>query len=574
MSNKDKINRLPILDVLSKLWYYKWTHYILQWKNIRMKDSAGKISDWWIGDIVKNKMFAKSWLKEWRFEWDILWIIKWARNCEVSEAFKWAEEAFDIKNDITPSDVNKMQEKWNKLDSLSPVQISYLWDRHIEYNEHLKRVVKDNSWPIAITINSEWWNIKAIQSRKIEKNVDKKFRYQIEKEWEDGSGIFTYFWNKESKVCFVVEGMTDFLTMVQFWVNVIWLVSATTWMQYLKAFHKRYELIYIPDNDEWGEDSVAALDNAEIRYGKYSLKDWYWDLNDFWCTLSEIWLSKNDFLKEIYEEADKPLDNIWLALRKAIRNRDIGSFLVWDKVFDDATWGVTPWSVMIINWLSWEGKTTTLDWIITSLMRHEKKMAFCSIDDDIGKMLWMFLWRHFHKDWKEEIYPNIEEYVREYWTEKFKNFLLYDDMNTLEQFSQIVEDEKIDVLIIDYIQVIEWLQWKDMQAKMLQAIRGLQRLSIDTHTAIICLSQVSKWEDQKPVLYRTPMESQYIKSAADTFINVGKYNWAHKIAFVKNKYWKSKYKNSEHDTYWDMKTWKISIFPAEFADENQDSRKI
>ena len=99
-----------------------------------------------------------------------------------------------------------------------------------------------------------------------------------------------------------------------------------------------------------------------------------------------------------------------------------------------------------------------------------------------------------------------------------------------------------------------------MQSKMLQAIRWLQRISIDKHTAVICLSQVSKWEDQKPVLYRTPMESQYIKSAGDTFINVWTYQWKHKIAFIKNKYWMSKYKNTEHDTAWDEKTGNISIF--------------
>ena len=562
MSNIDKINRLPLIDVLSKLWYHEWSHYIKKGKNLRMKDSDGKISDGWVGDIIHNKIFCRSWMKEGRFKWDIVSVIKWAKWIEAAEAINWAEKEFNIEKDVTQAKSNTMKQKWEEMSLLGDEETNYLSSRCIDYNSFLKPLVK--KWAkvdsISLAITSESWTIKAIQSRKII-DTDKKFRYQIEKEGDDWTGIFLSLPQKDKKICFVVEGMTDFLTLAQFWVNVIWLVSATAGINYLKAFDKKYNLIYIPDNCDSWVDSVVALQWADIKFGTYRL-DWHEDLNDFWNFVKPLGISPTGFLTELYEEAEKPLNNLQLALQKAVRNRDIWSWLIWDLIFDEATGWVTPWSVMIINWLSWEGKTTTLDWIITSLMNlHKKRIWFCSIDDDIGKMLAMFLWRHFWKDWRKEIYPDIEWYVKKYWEEKFDNFLMYDTINTLEWVEALIREEDIDVLVIDYIQVMEGLQGKSMQDKMLQAIRWLQRLSIDTHTAIICLSQVSKWEDQKRVLFRTPMESQYIKSASDTFINVGMFEWEHKIAFVKNIYWDSDYKNTEFSTHWDRESGKISIKP-------------
>lgn len=561
-SNIDKINSLPILEVLQKLWYYKWTHYIVQWDNIRMKDSKWKISDWWIWSINKNRLYCRSWMKDWRFEWDIIWVIRWAKNIEASDAISWAEEAFNIEKPKMEKTKNSLSLKWNEAPSITKEQIEYLSSRKIEANEHILKVFKNYKWAISTPIKSEWWYIKAIQWRKTW-DVDKKFRYQIEKEWDDWTGIFSYFPKPDNKTCFLVEGMTDFGTIVQAWVNVIWLVSATAGINYLKAFDKKYDIFYIPDNDESWDKSVQALRDAWIRFSKYDLNDW-WDvndLNDAWCMWIEYWLTISQFLKELYNNRERPPSNIDMALKRAIENRDMGSWKIWDKVFDLATWGIIPWSLMVINGFTWEGKTTTLDWIIKKLTEvHSKKVAYCSLDDDIGKMLAMFLWRKFKKDWQTQIYPDIEHYIKQYWVEKFDNLLLYDDMNTLKDFEEVVKSEEIDVLIIDFIQDIEWLPWNSPKEKMMNASTWLYRIAKDNRCAVIALSQASMGEVEKPVLKRNPNESFMIRAKADTFINVWVYNWKHKIWFVKNKYWSTKYKFTEHDTVWDESTWDISIF--------------
>ena len=563
-SNKDKINNIPILDVLSMLWYYENTHYVVQGDNIRMKDDKWKISDWWIWSKSKNRLYCRSGLKPWRFDWDIIWIVKWALGIDAWEAMSKLEEKFSIsKTPFTKPKESALSWKWNKAGSLSSEQIAYFEGRWIECNEHILKNFKNYNWAISTAIKSEWWVIKAIQWRKIW-DVDKKFRYQIEKDWDDWTGIFSYFPKPDSKVCFLVEGMTDFATIAQAWVNVIGLVSATAWIQYVKAFDKKYELFYIPDNDDSGHKSTEALDTADVRYSKYNLTDfaeWVEDLNDAWGIGKWCWLSITDFLKELYNWRERPPSNIDLAKRRAIENREMWRREIWEKTFDLATGWIIPWSLMVINGFTWEGKTTTLDWLIKKLTEvHAKKVAYCSLDDDIWKMLAMFLWRKFNKDWQKEVYPNVEKYVDEYGADKFDKFLLYDDVNTLQDFSELVSNEDIDVLVVDFIQDIEWLRWSSPKEKMIDASTWLYQIAKNKRCAVIALSQASMWETQKPVLQRNPNESFMIRAKADTFINVWVYGGKHKIAFVKNKYWSTKYKFTEHDTDWDEITGDIKIF--------------
>ena len=390
-----------------------------------------------------------------------------------------------------------------------------------------------------------------------------KYRFRIEKDKDnDWDWIFINIPNKEEKIIYIVEGLTDFWTLAQFWVNVIGLVSWLVWISFLKDFHKSYELIYISDNDETWEKSYKKLLDEWIKFHHYKIDiEDINDINDFRIYSSKMWLSWKEFLEEIYDNADRPLTNIQKAIMKAIENRTMWRRKIGDSVFDQATWGIIPWSLMIINWFTWEGKTTTLDWISKKLTEvHNRKVAYCSMDDDTGKMLAMFLWRKFNKDWNSEVYPNIEKYVKEYWEDKFNNFLFYDDIRTIDDFTELVEEEKIDVLIIDYIQIIQGLPWKDKKNQMIYASEQLQIIAKKYRCAVICLSQASMGEVNKPVIQRNPNESFMIRATADTFINVWVYEWKHKIWFVKNKYGSTKYKFTEHDTTWNEKTWDISIF--------------
>lgn len=563
-SNKDKINNIPIIEVLNKLWYYENTHFKIHWNNIRMFDNQWKQSDWWIGSISENRLFCKSWLKDWRFEWDVIWIIKWAKNIEAAEAIKWAEDAFNIEKVSMEPKSNKpsIWAKFNSLPELNEEQIEWLKGRWIEYNKHIKAVAKNNNWAISTAIKTEWWIIRWFQWRKIWANIDKKFRYQIEKWSEDW--IFSYLPLLEKKVIFVVEGMTDFYTLVQFWINVIWIVSATAWIQYLKSFDKKYELIYIPDNDEAWIKSIETFERAKINYWKYILSNFnenIGDLNDLWNWFIKSWEDKKAFLSELYEESEKPLTNIELALKDAIKRRVNKWIMTWEPTFDWATGWINLWTTILINWPSSQGKTTWAMWILMKMLKQGKRVWFFSMETSTWKMLAQILGFHFWKNWKKEIIPNIEKYLSDYWKENLSNLYLYNDRKKLDLIKETIIEEKLEIVFIDYAQLVQWLEGKAMKEKMDYYAREIQQIAQDTYTATISLSQVSKSESlNTPVIFRTPKEAWALMEASDTFINVWTYQWKHKVAFLKCKEWDDDAWHTEHDTDWDKATWEIKIF--------------
>jgi len=132
-SNLDKINNLPIVEVIAWLWYYENSHYIIKSWMIRMFDQKWQVSDWWIWDIKKNKFFARWWDKWYRFKWDVVSIIKTALDCDANQAMSWAEEKFSIdRNTSKPSKSMEMKKRWDELWWINASQKTYLKSRNID----------------------------------------------------------------------------------------------------------------------------------------------------------------------------------------------------------------------------------------------------------------------------------------------------------------------------------------------------------------------------------------------------------------------------------------------------------
>lgn len=545
----EQINQIDLELILNELWI----KYKKQWGSASLYENW-KLTDWWKADL--NKWIVSDFSNWWRASWDRVKFVQTTLWLSFNSTLEWFTERFNIKKEKVMENIKwreLIKEKRDKLPSLSQEQIDYLKGRQIFKYDYCK----NNNWNICLPIRSWWGNITSLQSRSIDEKA--KSRYYVEANSES-DWIFMEELNPKTKWLIVVEWFTDFLSLRQYTSNVVGLVNAKNdWqLRSIKELSSIYEIYFIPDNDEAGQVTVEKLKALGVKFNLFKLNEyWVKDINEL---LINYWIGK-EILRSITDESEKPLSNLSLAMKKAITNRDLWAREIWDKTFDIATWGITPWSLMIINGFTWEWKTTTMDWIIKKLTEvHNKKVAYCSMDDDVWKMLAMFLWRKFNKDWKTIIYPKVEHFVKEYWIEKFNNFLLYDDKTTLSDFEELVKEEKIDVLIIDYIQIIQGLPWGDIKMQMIAASKKLQRIAKEQHCAVICLSQASMWEVAKPVLLRNPNESFMIRATADTFINVWVYEWTHKIWFVKNKYWSTKYKFTEHETSWDEESWDIIIF--------------
>lgn len=574
MSNIPKILSLDIRDVLNKLWYFPDKDYIVQWNNIKMKENW-RVTWWWNWQIRWKDwcgfLKCNSWKKPWRFEWDVLKMVQDKLNISQAEAITWFENNnFGLTKKNKKEEKNIVIEKWSSLEWLTDWQIEYLLERLIDYNL-VKEHVKNFDWSIWLQIVSENWNKQSIQWRNhLSKN--KKDRYRI-LEGTSAKGLFADFKNidKDSEV-YLVEWMTDYLTLAQFTPNVIGLVAKWNWIEEIKALKNKYKFIFIPDNDLGGEETLEKL--AEVNMWVFSISSYEenWvelnDVNDFWNYCKRNHLDWDDMLKIFKDECKRPLTNIQMALKKAIRNREHVWRLTGEKTFDWATWWIVPWTTFLINGPSWQGKTTWAMWILMKMLKQWKRIWFFSQETDTGKMLAQVLWYNFWKNRRKHIYPKVEYYLEQYWEKNLDWLLLYDDVRTLDDIEKIIKEEKLDIAFIDYAQIVDWLPGSSPKEQMWEYAKRAQQIARDTYTCMISLSQTPKSEEVNvPVLYRSPMEAMALKAAADTMINVWIYNWQHMIWFVKCKEWDDDAWRKEYETTRDKNTWEIWIFKDEQISE-------
>ena len=563
-SNIENINKIPFTSILNKLGYFENSWYKLQGNRIKMID-WWKVTGGWNGDLDRWFLKCNSGKKPWRFEGDRISMVQDKFGITKAEAITWYEEHFpnDLEKKKTFSSPT-VKDEWWKLGQLSQEQITYLHSRKIKHSL-IKDEVRSYMGSIALPIYSENKTMVSYQWRNIGE-TSKKNRYRL-LPWHPAKGLFANWLtvNPDEEV-FVVEGMTDYLTLRQFTTQVVGLVSKDNGIEEIKALKNRYRFILIPDEDEAWKQSLEKLSSLNLwvlslsQYEDENIKD----VNDLWITSLASWLDADMFIKMLSEDAKRPLTNIEQALEKAIRNRQNVWWKIGDKTFDWATGWITPWTTMLINWASGQGKTTIANWIMQNMLKQKKKIAFFSLETDAWKMLAQILGYHFWVNWRKEIYPKIEKYLADFWPENLKDLMLFDDVRTLDDIEHAIIENKIDIAFIDYAQIMDWLPWTVMKEKMGNYAKRVQQIARDTYTAMISLSQIPKSEEHdKPVVYRSPMEAMALKSASDTMINVWIYQGKHKIAFVKCKEWDDGAWGTEYDSDWNKDTWQIYIFKDE-----------
>lgn len=300
MELKEQLNQIPFEKVLNHLWIktfkkWVWLKGLYDWQ---------KPSDWWTLNEKENLINDFTW--KWRAKWDVIKFLEEYLNLDFQEVLEywkrnfWLIDYSEQKKDFAPTkpliqdnyiEID-VKSKFNLLENLNNLQIDYLKSRWIEYNR-VKEVVKNNNW-IACGIYNEKWQIISINTRSIS---EKKF-YILK--WTQSKWVYMGKINKENKKIYIVEWMFDFLTLYQFWINVIWLKSANDWIEVVEEFYKKwYEINIIPDNDEAGQTILNKLIN--IKYYKFDLSKYeVKDINEL-LTQSDFW----DWIIKLIEEEKK-----------------------------------------------------------------------------------------------------------------------------------------------------------------------------------------------------------------------------------------------------------------------------
>lgn len=551
MSNIGRINSIPFEQILSKLWI----KYKLKWDVIQVIENW-RMTDWWRWSMNWGFLKCHSWIKPWRIEWDRLNLVKMAFWLNDAEAFKWYEENFNIDNKSTMKKDDWISNQWNLLPGLKQSQIEYLDSRWIWLNCW----AKNKDWYIALPIRTEWWNIVWIQSRAAD-DVDKKNRYRIEWIW---TWLFLEWYKPEKKELYVVEWMSDTMMATSLWLNVIWVVSAGTNISLLRPFSKKHKMIIIPDSDDAGNKMIENARDDWMNFGVYHISDFAEDCKDF-CDLINMlrWISwwDADIEDIILSSAEMPLSNLEAALKKARKLKDAWTILIWDDVFDLMTAWIWLWKTMLINWPSWQGKTTLSLHILRKLLKKWIKVFYYSLETDVWTQLCQVL---AFMNWTstENVLWNIDFYskkISELW-----GLELYDNLRTFNEITAHISEYKPQVAIIDFAQKC-WIEWANEKEKMINYAQRIQNFAIDNaDTSIISLSQTSMSNYLTPILQRTPKDSWALFESSDTTINVWKdENWRWVVAFLKTKNIWAKWWYKVCETNYDMSTWEYIIFPHE-----------
>lgn len=435
----------------------------------------------------------------------------------------------------TKSKTNKISEKWDSLPWLNQEQVDYLSSRLIDYSL-LGDIVKNSDWRISVPIRWLQGEIKSIQWRSI--IPDDKVRYKIEKN-TDSDWVFFSWINPEIKYLILVEWMTDFLSLRQYSTNIVWLFNATAdWqLDIIKAMSLKYEIYFVPDNDEAWSNITEKLKNKWIKYNRFNLSDyWVKDVNE----LITSYPTGAEVIESILQESERPPSNIRMAISKAKEYK---------KLYEENDWrlGITTWieeldwvlsgfirgKVYLIMAYSNQGKSRFAYSLIRNIIEQKKKVFFYSLEVDAWMLIIEILWALYKKP-KEYIVEHIDTFD----LSKIEPYIeVYDSVRSLEWIETHITANKPDFAFIDFVQNIE-LTW-DEYTKTTEIALRLQKLAILTGVTLINLSQVnneSRFLEGSQIM---PKWSWALFASSDVIMSLWSKNWERYLTVAKNKFWRA-----------------------------------
>lgn len=572
MSIFDDINRIELSDILSRLWiqfvkngnhielYEDWKYTDgWRWDETKwfIKDFAGKRAEWDKITFIMNHLWMAKWeVVNWYVE--KFWLVdpkgeyKALQQTSISDkelinilSQQWQKHVEAVEEKMS---LIRVYEKWDSFGPITDTQKEYLSSRMID-PEKVWKYCRNNNWFITVAIYNESWKIISFQWRSAS---HEEKSYRIEK-GTNSKWCFISDIDRDMRRVYIVEWMSDFLTLSQFTKNVIWMKSALDWANVVREFANRwYELIFIPDNDEAGQNMMKQF--SDIKHSVMSLEPFsVKDFNELICATH--W-EQEEVLENIEEFRTKEPSNIDLAFEK---------FFWIQKIFSARSWMLgypTPFKVLdkVIQWII-EGKVYTI-WayantgksqfsyeFVQDMLKKWKKIGYFSLEVDAGMLL-----SHVAKAYYKQNYKHILSWEVKVNKKDFANLFIYDNVRKFDAMQKICELEKFDVVFIDYFQAISYPgQWYEKYDNLAMDI---QAMAISTNSSVFILSQVTNdSRNQKEWNMITLKWGGWLQAASDVVMTLANDSWFLKLSISKNKFWKREdYFVSNDFECW---TWKL-----------------
>ena len=373
-------SKIQIQDLLDRMWikYNNSKRIYDEWKysdsyNFSVKDN-----------IVKNHNPAKDYRAEWN-PYNFYVTKTW---CDTKSALEFFEKEFWI---VADKDF-KPDKKIEPFVVITDKQrlVSYLYLRWIDYSRlpewYLNLTCEKVYWK-----NAPQWDVLCMQAPMYDEKMTITW-YQsrsliwkwFKSNWNDW--YFMHFTpNIKQDFIFIVEWLSDFLSLRQFTEQVIWFKSASTPpSDWIIAFINKFKKVYLLfDNDKAGKEAKEKF-KEKIDANVYEI-DEADDINDIvkdsWEDILELipWASKQTMQKAFQHISYAEWLKMWLDELLARQKASVISY--WFQKFDECLWYMLPWQLIVIWWVAWVGKSTIVNQIANNVARQWFMVCRYSLED-------------------------------------------------------------------------------------------------------------------------------------------------------------------------------------------------
>lgn len=314
--------------------------------------------------------------------------------------------------------------KYRQYKKITQEQKDYLLLRWInpEKVEHAIRwannqiVVKIVGYLNNADIGIVWVQKRNIDLSEVKREWDKRF--DLDK-WSSWQWVFVHTIDAQKDYVFIVEWMFDFLSILQYETNVIWLFNATSKesLDVAKEIVKTKgikKVYWITDSDEAWDNLWNELERNFEDIGLFRLSsddEEFKDVNDYVCA---YWDATIPLLIDIcewllQENIDKKIEKLQKKIDEKIEeDSKVSNIYSWWKPYhrpcdaiDVAFRKVLPKTMMYLVWAPWCWKTTfTMNMIRRNLKEH--KTCFLTYEMDMADVLENY-YINFIQDWKDKL---------------------------------------------------------------------------------------------------------------------------------------------------------------------------
>lgn len=161
------------------------------------------------------------------------------------------------------------------------------------------------------------------------------------------------------------------------------------------------------------------------------------------------------------------------------------------QMYNKCSW-VIPWKVYTIWAYSNVWKSKFAYWHIAYFLKAGKKVLVINLEVDSAHCFMNIVQAVNNLNYKEVMDYQITVKDMDF----YENLVITDDLYKLDDIIKKIEDEKADVVFIDFVQNIEW-KWMWDYEKNATVAKTIQRTAIKTGSTIYSLSQLSNsvWRD-------------------------------------------------------------------------------